>query len=1256
MANEPITSGNITVGDPLKSDIHDLFDHDDGVDTIRDIHLKGEPDTNEAFAKFNEILSKPELSKQDILDALNEMNKQDMLLWTSRRGIFSPSKPKPEHIDSMAGHLFARIQYNRIRALALEGSDLKKQLTDRKKQVIEELMKKDTPEEVTELFNAVESDTKDWNALKKSMKKLGLGDNSDNVDDLFAEAQYKRILGLAEEGSKLKTQLEDEQNKEEIIASLKDDSIVDAGDVDTLFKEVQEQNKNKAEIKAAMQKLGLDDDDAKVKELFAENQYKRILAAVEKTNPILYAQLKDEREAVIKALATPDGIDALDTVDKVTALLDAVKKPDTDKPGIKIAMEKLGLKHDDPAKLNELFGENQYFRILGEVETTNPKLHEQLKEKPEDIKKALAGAADLAAVKLLVDAVQKKDKNKVDIQKAMEALGLQHNENAKVKELFAENQYARILGEALANSPILHKHLKDEGKEVIAALSNANVEDLAGINKLVEAVKNPATDKPGIKAAMKDLGLGEDDEIANELFAEAQYKRILELAKDDVELKKQLTDKKPAVLDKLKEMTKVEDVTALLNKLKDPATTKTQTLEKMEELGLGKDEEDAKKLFAENQYKLILKQLEKSNSKLLYAELKAKPEDVIKALVRANKEDSAGVQFLVDAATKTDSDRLTIRNAIGVLGLDPDKDKQIFAENQYNRILEKVKDSNPKLHAQLKDKDKRDAVIQALVNKDVADLAQVNQLIEAVTNKESKRELIKKAMEDLGLDHGNDDKVKELFGENQYNKLADQIKAHEHTNPKLYAYYNEPGKKAELITKLGQRNQPIPNHNLNQIIELLLSEPGKRMEQQQEFSKSIEKHAKKLKPIDDLDEIVHLYNPEFQAKARKDPQGMKDKYKELSRECAVMINQLELQLKELEAIKENLKTPHLKDNIDTTLQADLLLNEKTEKRLKEQLDFYRRVQDKIDSHILKAIDEAVKGSKKYIYDPNSVSSYNISREELARGARFQRKAGGNTLNITTPTEGTSSIRDFMLEEEKPTKDQVRCFDVAFTHTRDTGEKVGTAARFTYDPNPPGASGSSMLKGGEIVKSTPSKFEVLQFPRDPENKLTPEELQKAQIEFSMTMAIQILATLDKPPTKDRPLCINGFSGQQDEVAYLWTALAILGEKNPKMHFSPDALLVRGNSGFNPNAERGRLYGFANTSLKTTVFDAHSAVIDNKIQDLSKLTTKRFDSKAINKVEEGTEEATKEYKDKLKTGKVQTEIQNAEQRVEDKSLKI
>ncbi|KTD63012.1 interaptin [Legionella santicrucis] len=1259
MVDEAITSDKITVDDPLKSDIATLFDSrkNVGVKTIQDIHLKGEVNTDDAFAKFNELLNKSELSKQGILDALNEMNNLDggMLWHTSRSGLTSPAKPTKEVIESMASHLFARIQYNRILALTVDPDDnyLKEQLEARKTEVLEILRNKNTAEEITTLFEAVKDQDKDKENIQEAMKDLGLEHGNDaKVKELFAEIQYNRIYKLAVADSKLKAQLDDSVN--EVIEQL--EGLTEVGEVTDLFNDVQDPNKSKAEIKTAMQELGLDDEDAKVKALFAENQYNRILEAVKTTNPILYAQLKDEREAVITALATPDDVD---TVDKVTALLDAVKKPDTDKPGIKTAMEKLGLKHDDPAKLNELFAENQYFRILGEVQANNPKLHEQLQEKPEDVKKALAGAVDLAAVKLLVDAVQKKDKDKASIQKAMEALGLQHNENTKVKELFAENQYARILEEALANSPTLHKHLENKKTDVIVALSNANIEDLAGVNKLVEAVKNPAIDKPGIKTAMKELGLGEDDEIANELFAEAQHARILELAKDDVELKNQLTNKKTDVLNKLKEMTKVEDITALLNKLKDPATTKTQTLERMEELGLGNDEEDAKKLFAENQYKLLLENVQESNPKL-YAELKAKPEDVIRALVRADKEDSAGVKLLVDAATKTDSDRLTIRSAIGALGLDPNKDKQIFAENQYSRILEMVKDSNPKLHAQLKNK--RDDVIQALVDADVADLAGVNQLIEAVKDPAKDKDDVEEAMEELGL--GNDEaKVKELFGENQYNKLATQMEAHKDTNPKLYDYYKDPVKRVELIKELGGKDS-LESDTLDKIVQILLSEPGKRIEQQKEFSKSIEKHAQKLKPIDALDEVIHLHNPAFQAKARKDPEGMKKKYESSSQECAVMISRLEMQLKELEAVKEALQNKKLKpEDLGSTpffgnSPAMDVLNGITEKRLKDQLDFYKQVQDKIDNHILIAIDEAVKGSKKYIYDPNSVSSRNVSREDLKQHrVGFDRKPGTNNVNVTTPPDATSSIMDFILEDEKPTKDQVRCFDVAFTHEKDTGEKVGTAARFTYDPNPPGVSGSSMLIGKEVSKSTPSKFEILQFPRDPDNKLTPDELRKAQIEFSMTMAVQILATLDKPPTKDKPLCINGFSGKQDEVAYLWTALAILGEKNPKMQFSPDALVVRGNSGFNPNAQRGRLYGFANTSIKATVFDAHSALIDNKRQDLAKLTTKRFDTKPINKVEEGTEEATKEYKDKLKTGKVKTEIENAEQKVEeDKSLKI
>ncbi|ARB92210.1 hypothetical protein A6J40_08495 [Legionella longbeachae] len=1268
MANEAITSGKITVNDPLKSDIAKLFDSREGVETLQDIHLKGDVNTDVAFAKFNEILSKPELSKQDVLNALNKMNELDMLWHTSRSGWSSAAKPKKEVIESMASHLFATVQYNKILASAPEGSQLKAQLeaSDNKENVIAKLMEIDTAEEVTELFNAVVSNTKNWEDTQTAMKALGLRGNIHDTDALFAEVQYERILGLAEENSILHKLLID--SKPTVILKLKGgDYQVEVEAITELFDAVNNLEIDRAALQDQMEDLGLAVDGTQVKELFAENQYKRILEKVKDSNPKLHAQLSRRRVEFINALVNPpDGGEDIDSVEKIDKLLDKVSNPGTEKPSVIDAMKKLGLEHGNLVDSNELFGENQYIRICTQVEKSNPKLYEQLSEKPNDeVQKALGQVADLAKVNELLDNVRDKNKDKLGIQQAMKELGLKHNENTKVKELFAVNQYARILEETLANSPILHKHLKDKdkGKEVIVALSNANIEDLAGVNKLVEAVKNPAIDKPGIKTAMKELGLGEDDEIANELFAEAQYNRILKLANEKrldplvkTELEKQLGDRRDAIINELKKMDSVENITTLFKKLNDPNVAKDDIIETMNTLGLDGNSDDSKKLFAENQYKIILDKVQKSNP-ILYAELKAKPENVIKALVIANKEDSAGVKLLVDAATKTDSDRLTIRSAIGALGLDPDKDQKIFAENQYYRILAAAKDTNPKLYAQLKAKP--NDVIQALVNKNVADLAGVNLLIEAVTNKESKRELIKNAMEDLGLDHGNDDKVNELFGENQYNKLAEQIKTHERTNPKLYAYYNEPGKKAELITKLGQRIQPIPKHNLDQIIELLLSEPGKRIEQQKEFSKSIEKHIEKLKTIDELDEVIHLYNPAFQVKARKDPQGMQNKYKELSRQCTVMINQLELQLKELDAFKENLRSPSLKGKTDTAQQADILMNEKTEKRLKEQLGFYRRVQEKIDNHILIAIEHATQGSKKYIYDPDSVASYNLPREQAKDLSTIKDKtAPQNTYLLTQRSSGTL---DFLLED-KPKAGEVRCFDVVFSHhRRDTGVDVKTEARFTYDANPPATSGSSMLKGDEISKTAPSKFEVLQFPRQPKppaEQLSPRELAKAQVEFSMTMAIQALSTLDGPPTKDKPLVIRGFSGKEDEVAFLWTALAILGEKNPKMKFSPDAILVRGNSEFNPNEQRKRRLGvfeqFTDESYKKQVFDAFTSVVNNQSQDLTKMTEKRFDNKAIDKVEAGTDEATKEYKEKLLNGKkpaVKEQIENAEQRVKE-----
>ncbi|ARM34609.1 hypothetical protein [Legionella longbeachae] len=1269
MANEAITSGKITVNDPLKSDIAKLFDSSDGVETLQDIHLKGDVNTVGAFAKFNEILSKPELSKQDVLHALNEMNERDMLWHTSRSGWSSAAKPKKEVIESMASHLFARIQYNRILALTVDPDDkyLKEQLEDRQDEVIELLRTKETAAEITALFDAVKDQTKDKEDIQTAMEELGLEhDNDDKVKELFAEIQYNRIYAAPEvESTKLKAQLDDSVN--EVIAKF--EGLTEVQEVDDLIKDVQDQNKTKAEIETAMQELGLDDDEEKVKELFAENQYQRILEAVKVSNPKLHKQLKDRPKEVVDALVAANKNNKGEIDDLVTA----VTNVDTNKAGIIVAMRTLGL-GDEDANVKQIFAENQYKRILNDARDTLTLLHAQLKDKENEVIAALVAAnkEDKAGIDELINAVKKKDKTKAEIANAMQVLGLEGGTDDKVKELFAENQYMRILDAEVSN-PLLLQQLKAKPENVIKALITANRQNPGEIDLLVKAVKNPGADKAAIKGAMKEMGLEHgNDEIVGKLFAEAQYNRILELAKDNAKLQTLIGNSKPGIVDKLKDMVTVKQITDLFDKVKDPATNKTDVKDTMVALGLGDNDADVKLIFAENQYKRILKEIEKTNPKL-HAQLSLDPNAVINALALADKADSTAVDQLVDVIKSPDTDKLGMITAMRNLGLEhgnDDKVKELFAENQYQRILAATKDTNPKLYAQLKAKP--DDVINALVTADKNNKNEIDDLVKAVQNPDSDRDDIETAMHDLGL--GNDKaKVNELFGENQYNKLAAQMEAHEDSNPKLYAYYKDPVKRVELIKKIGDKGDIVEPDTITKIVQILLSEPGKRFEQQKEFNKFIETHAQKLKPIDELDEVIHLYNPAFQEKARKDPEGMKKKYENSSQECAVMIRQLEMQLKELEAMKECLKK---KDQVNKPLlkEEDLganpffgtapafdVLNDKTATRLREQLAFYKRVQDKIDNHILKAIDNAAQGSKKYIYNPDSVTSYNISRDQVA-SSEFRDKSNPQNTYLLTKNSGTL---DFLLDD-KPKKDEVRCFDVVFSHhRRDTGVDVKTEARFTYDANPPATSGSSMLKGDEISKTAPSKFEVLQFPRQPKppaEQLSPRELAKAQVEFSMTMAIQALSTLDGPPTKDKPLVIRGFSGKEDEVAFLWTALVILGEKNPKMKFSPDAILVRGNSEFNPNEQRKRTLGIfeqlTDESYKKQVFDAFTAVVNNKTQDLTKMTEKRFDNKTIDKVEAGTEEATKEYKGKLLNGKkpaVTEQIENAEQSVtEDKQL--
>lgn len=348
----------------------------------------------------------------------------------------------------------------------------------------------------------------------------------------------------------------------------------------------------------------------------------------------------------------------------------------------------------------------------------------------------------------------------------------------------------------------------------------------------------------------------------------------------------------------------------------------------------------------------------------------------------------------------------------------------------------------------------------------------------------------------------------------------------------------------------------------------------------------IRTNADKLKFINDIDP-VHLYNPTFQGTARSKAAQMKERYEGLSRDCELVVDQLRRQVIALEGHLKSLPqdsqfkaaglTLEQKDEIKklrTDLQTEL-------DAVRKDLDFYKKIQGKLET-IVKEVDVAAKGKMHYYYNSEGIKRHPpVSRDQIPPLPNVPNPSLRSSTTATTGSNGR--IQEFLVGEKIP-EGQIVVVDVSHKTAPKSGAPVETIGRYTQDNNVPDQVTS---KKGEISKVPGSKFEILQFPTQvpPPNPPSGDPLVEAKVNFSMAMAADILASLDSPPTKDKPIRLRG--SNPEELEYLYTALVILGEKNPKFKFNRDAIEVN-SAVFHPDNVKGRLWGFSSNSLYSQVF--------------------------------------------------------------------
>ncbi|HAT9699351.1 TPA: interaptin [Legionella pneumophila subsp. pneumophila] len=401
----------------------------------------------------------------------------------------------------------------------------------------------------------------------------------------------------------------------------------------------------------------------------------------------------------------------------------------------------------------------------------------------------------------------------------------------------------------------------------------------------------------------------------------------------------------------------------------------------------------------------------------------------------------------------------------------------------------------------------------------------------------------------------------------------------------------------------------------------------------------IRTNADKLKFINDIDP-VHLYNPTFQGTARSKAAQMKERYEGLSRDCELVVDQLRRQVIALEGHLKSLPkdgqfkaaglTLEQKEEIKklrTDLQAEL-------DAVRKDLDFYKKIQGKLET-IVKEVDVAAKGKMHYYYNSEGIKRHPpVSRDQIPPLPNVPNPSLRSSTTATTGSNGR--IQEFLVGEKIP-EGQIVVVDVSHKTAPKSGAPVETIGRYTQDNNVPDQVTS---KKGEISKVPGSKFEILQFPTQvpPPNPPSGDPLVEAKVNFSMAMAADILASLDSPPTKDKPIRLRG--SNPEELEYLYTALVILGEKNPKFKFNRDAIEVN-SAVFHPDNVKGRLWGFSSNSLYSQVFtntgltEAQN-IIQSKIKHMQQMTDEKFSpqkerEKVDSKVQEITDKQSKMKKE-------------------------
>ncbi|ARH00934.1 hypothetical protein [Legionella micdadei] len=352
---------------------------------------------------------------------------------------------------------------------------------------------------------------------------------------------------------------------------------------------------------------------------------------------------------------------------------------------------------------------------------------------------------------------------------------------------------------------------------------------------------------------------------------------------------------------------------------------------------------------------------------------------------------------------------------------------------------------------------------------------------------------------------------------------------------------------------------------------------------------------------------IHLFNPGFQAAAKKHADELGGYYENLAKNCTTLVEYLRVLRADIKDKLASLPSDHDLEPLDLTQKQAIQkrrdqLNQILDK-IQPELDLHEPLQKKfygdrkaknplLQQGILKTIKQARSGqfNLKFTTFSSDYEDFDLEQKETFFKEDFVPKAKDKKATSVMVQDNLSNNYYRTVYALKQGKGRLH------TINPDKPKVVGT---FTEEQQQASMDSHAYKKPNPTTHTPIVKFTVAKFPEGDDND---PEVVTGRVQFAIGIASELLSRYDTPPTKANPIPLDGSDPLQ--LKYIWTALIVLGQEMPDMKFDRHAIKVLDRTAFDP--KHGELvkrffgkfgnYTFAEKSHFATRFKTQPALRD------------------------------------------------------------